>query len=186
MTQKWSVCRNAFSRCKKQQDAALAFVSKCKTSTTVVEEQYKQLVVVSNSIDRVFDKIDSVLKASQAAANQLNRATLLIVTCPVFTDNVATFTTLVQVIQGTRQGRSLADLLALVDQIIYVTIYPACDTKEMASLTSAQEVVAEVQTAVATQIQQIQSILSHIQETTAVPSDLGITQAKLHNVQSND
>ena len=52
MSQKWSVCRDAFSRCKKQQDAALAFVSKCKTSTTLVEEQYKQLIVVSNSIDR--------------------------------------------------------------------------------------------------------------------------------------
>ena len=183
MNQKWTLCRNAFSRCKKQQDAALAFVSKCKTSTTVVEEQYKQLVVVSNSIDRVLDKIDSVLKASQEAANQLNRATLLIVTCPIFTNDIATFTTLVQVIQGTRQGRSLADLLALVDRIIYVTIYPACDTNEIASLTSAKDVVAEVQAAVAAQIQQIQSILSHLQETTIVPSDIDIAQAKFEYLQ---
>ena len=57
MNEKWNTCRNAFSRCKKQQDAALAYVSKCKTSTEGVKEQYKELVVVSNSIDRVLDQI---------------------------------------------------------------------------------------------------------------------------------
>ena len=183
MNQKWTVCRNAFSRCKKQQDAALAFVSKCKTSTTAVEKQYKELVIISNSIDRVFDKIESVLKASQEAANQLNRATLIIVTCPVFTGRVDTFTTLVQVLQGTRQGRSLANLLDLVDQIIYVTIYPACNTNEMASLTSAKELVVKVQAAVASQIHQIKSILSHLQDTTIVPSFVGTEQVKLNNLQ---
>ena len=123
-----------------------------------------------------------MLKASQEAANQLNRATLLIVTCPIFTNDVTAFTTLVQVIQGTRKGRSPAELLALVDRIIYVTIYPACDASEMTSLTSAQAVVAVVQAAVAQQIQQIQQILSHVQEATIVPGDVGITQAKLHNL----
>ena len=182
MNQKWGVCRSAFSRCKKQQDAALAFVSKCKTSTTGFKEQYKQLVVVSNSIDSVMDKIDSVLQASQAAAEQLNRGSLLIVTCPVFTSDVTVFINLVQVIQGSRLGRSVTDLLALVDRIIYVTIYPACDASEMTSLTSAQEVVAVVQATVAQQIQQIQQILSHVEEETVVPEDVGITQAKLHNL----
>ena len=130
----------------------------------------------------MFDKIDRVLKASQEAVAQLNnRATLIIVTCPVFTNDVTAFTSLVQVIQGTRQGRSLADLLALVDRIIYVTIYPACNTNEMASLTSAKEVVEEVKVAVAAQIQQITSILTHLQETTVAPAiDVVTEQVKLH------
>ena len=183
MNQKWTVCKKAVSRCKKQQDAALAFVSKCKTSTTVVEEQYKQLFIISHSIDRVFDKIKSVLKASQQANNQMNRATLNIVTCHVFTKDVIALTTLVQVIQGTRKGRSPADLLALIDRIIYVTIYPACNTNEMASLTSAKELVVKVQAAVASKIHQIKSILSHLQDTTIVPSVVGTEQAKLNNLQ---
>ena len=130
----------------------------------------------------MFDKIDRVLKASQEAVAQLNnRATLIIVTCPMFTNDVTAFTSLVQVIQGTRQGRSLADLLALVDRIIYVTIYPACNTNEMASLTSAKEVVEEVKVAVAAQIQQITSILTHLQETTVAPAiDVVTEQVKLH------
>ena len=145
---------------------------------------YPVIKAFSPLFDRVFDKIERVLKASQEAAAQLNnRATLVIVTCPVFTDDVIAFTTLVQVIQGTRQGRSLADLLALVDRIIYVTIYPACNINEMASLTSAKEVVEAVQAAVTAQIQQIQSILSHLQETTIAPSDLVTEQVKLHDKQ---
>ena len=132
----------------------------------------------------MFDKIERVLEASQKAAAQLNnRATLIVVTCPVFTDDVIAFTTLLQVIQGTRQGRSLANLLALLDRIIYVTIYPACNINEMASLTSAKDVVEAGKEAVAAQIQQIQSILSHLQETTIAPSDLVTEQVKLQNTQ---
>ena len=182
MSRRWSECKTAFSRCKKQQDAALAFVSKCKTSTAGVKEQYKQLTVVSSSIDRVLDKIDNVLEASQEAVMQVGRAALLIVSCPVFTEDVNSFTTLVQVIQGTRQGRSLDDLLVLVDRIIYVTIYPACDANDMAELTSAKVVAVVIQTAVVEQIQQIQTIMGHLQDETIVPSDVGIEQVPFYEL----
>merc|ERR1712130_132203 len=46
----------------------------------------------------------------------------------------------------------------------------------MASLSSAQEVGAVVQATVSQQIQQIQQILSHVEEATVVPEDVGITQ----------
>ena len=131
----------------------------------------------------MLDKIDSVLKASQEAAAQLNnRATIVIVTCTEFTNNVTIFTTLVQVIQGTRQGRSIADLLVLVDRIIYVTIYPSCDVNEIASLASAKEVAVAVQAVVVQQIQQIQSILSHLVDSTVVPSDVGLEEARLRKL----
>ena len=136
----------------------------------------------------MLDKIDSVLKASQEAAdaalnnNRAPRATIVIVTCTEFTNNVTIFRTLVQVIQGTRQGRSIADLLILVDRIIYVTIYPSCNINEMTSLASAKEVAVAVQAVVAQQIQQIQSILSHLVDSTIVPSDVGLEPVRLNKL----
>ena len=183
MSRRWLACKTAFSRCKKLQDQATAFVSKCKTSTTGLKEQYKQLVVVSASIDKVVGKINDVLEQSVAASKVEGRASILIATCPVFTGHVNAFTALVQVIQGTRQGRSLSDLLDLVDQIIYVTIYPACSVDEISDLNSVKEVVSVIQAAVAQQIQQIQSIISHVQEDTLAPEDVGISQVKIPKKQ---
>jgi len=133
-------------------------------------------VFLYSIIDKVVGKINDVLEQSVAASKVEGRASILIATCPVFTGHVNAFTTLVQVIQGTRQGRSLSDLLDLVDQIIYVTIYPACSVDEISDLNSVKEVVSVIQAAVAQQIQQIQSIISHVQEDTLAPEDVGISQ----------
>ena len=63
MSRRWLACKTAFSRCKKLQDQATAFVSKCKTSTTGLKEQYKQLVV-----DEEISRLD---KAEASAPDEI-------------------------------------------------------------------------------------------------------------------
>ena len=159
------MCKSSFRRCKMYQDQAMSYVSKCKTSLTGVKEQYKQLLVISDSVDKVLDKIASVIEGSLSAVPfpAPGRSTLIIVTCVAFTNDITIFTAMVQVIQGTRLGRSLSEILDLVAIILSSTIFPPCDEGGITSLTVAQATAVSIQTVVSAQVAQVQAIIGHAQ-----------------------
>ena len=138
----------------------MSYVSKCKTSLTGVKEQYKQLLVISDSVDKVLDKIASVIEGSLSAVPfpAPGRST-----CVAFTNDITIFTAMVQVIQGTRLGRSLSEILDLVAIILSSTIFPPCDAGGITSLTVAQAAAVSIQTVVSAQVAQVQAIIGHAQ-----------------------
>ena len=122
---KWKVCREVFQLCKKEEDKAVAYVARCKTSVNDLEDQFKILVELRTALQQTVDKIDSVISDSRIL--KLKQAsTRGMLFCEGFLDIVRSIINVVQVFVWKGPGQGTEDVRVLVVKVIIAVIAPVC------------------------------------------------------------
>ena len=156
-----------FGKCKQEQDKAIPFVARCRTSVTNLVKQYEILIELDDALQKLETKIKSVFQDSEEAAKQPDqRLTIILVTCTAFITNVNSILALTENLQSSRSNRAVSTLVESVTFIQQVTVWPVCATTEITVLTSIVTVIVEQRTEIETQMIRInQMVLPQIEMT---------------------
>ena len=149
-----------FGKCKQEQDKAIPFVAKCRTSVMDLVKQFKKLIELDDALEKLQNKIENVTDDSTAASAKNQRLTVILVSCSSFISSVNSIVTLTTSLQSSRSNRDVSTLVESVTYIQTITVWPVCTTSETSSLTTVLTVIIEQRTIIQTQMARINQLVS--------------------------